>query len=205
MAWGGFDETVLNLGELDEVAGHHVGLVVAVKKLHVALEEQVGTGEGDVEVQLLEHLTLHLQDLLLGVRLISDVHKISQVWWVDLFILTGREKGGNAHQLELLSGNLGPLQVTIDQINRQEEGLIDKLKLEMDVDEPVDENGAHFLIDIGLLGHVAGLREKSALVGSEGTENFLGVWGDLLWDVAVAVVDVVHVVDGPKINFGGVE
>ena len=74
----------------------------------------------------------------------------------------------------------------------------------MHIDEPVDENGAHFLIDIALLGHVPGFWEEPSFVGSEAFEDFLGVWSDLLWDVAVAVVDVLHVVEGPKVDSGAV-
>jgi len=200
MAGGVLDQSVLDLGQFDEVAGHHVGLVVAVQELGVSLEEQVGTGEGDVEVQLLEHLSLHLENLLLGVSFVSHVDEISQIRWVDLLILAGGEKRGDSNQLKLLSADLSFLKIAVNEVHCQEQGLVDKLELEMDVDQPVDENRAHFLIDVGLLGHVTGLGKETSLVGSEALEDLFGVRSDLFWDMAISVVDVVHVVDGPKIN-----
>ena len=204
MAWGVLDQAVLDLGQFDEVASHHVGLLVVVEELGVSLEEQVGTGEGDVEPELLEHLAFHLQDLLLGVGFVGHIDEISEIRWVDLLVLARGEKRGNADQLELLPADLGFFEIAIDEVNGQEEGLVDELELQVDVDEPVDENGAHFLIDVCLLGHVAGLGEVTAFVGSEGSVDFLGVTSDFFWDIAVSVVDVVHVVNGPKIDYGRV-
>jgi len=99
-------EAVLDQSELDEVSGHHVGFLVGAEEFGESLEEEVRAREGDVEVEFFEHLALHLENLLLRVGLVSDVDKISQIRWVNFFILAGGEKRGDAHQLEFLPTHL---------------------------------------------------------------------------------------------------
>ena len=129
VAWSVLDETVLNLSELDEVASHHVGLLVNIHELGEPLKEQVGTGEGDVEVEFLEHLAFHLQDLLLGVGLVGHVDKVSEIWWVDLLVLAGGEEGSDTNELQLLPTHLGSFEVTVDEVNGQEKRFVDQLEL----------------------------------------------------------------------------
>ena len=55
-------------------------------QLDVTLEEIMRSWHGQFKRQYLEDQMLHTQNLLLGVRIVGDVHKFSNLWWINLFV-----------------------------------------------------------------------------------------------------------------------
>lgn len=120
-----------------------------------ALKEPVGRCSLDVEIKYTQHPMFLLQNLLLSVSVISDVYKVFHNRRIDLLILAGNKHGGYTHQLQLLSVDLFFLQVSIDKINSQVEALRYKLELQVNLYEPIDQNGAHAFINVNLVPHVS--------------------------------------------------
>ena len=154
MAWRIFDQSIFNQSQLNQISGHHVGLVVDLHKLSEPLQEQVRRGDSDVEVELFEHLTFHLKNLFFGISFVSDIDKVSQIWRIDFFILAGSEKCSDSDKLEFLSGDLSFFKISVNEIDSQEKRFVDQFELEMDINQPVDEDGSHLFIDVLLLAHV---------------------------------------------------
>lgn len=48
------------------------------------------------------------------------------------------------------------LTVSVNQVDGEEERLWEQFESEMDLNNPVDQNSPHFLIDVVLLTHVVG-------------------------------------------------
>ena len=113
-------EAILNQSKLNKVSSHHIGFFINPHQLWVTLEEQVRGGDSYVEVQRFENLSLHRENLLLGIGLIRHVHKISQVGRIDLFILTGNEHRSDTHELELLPAHFCLFEITINKIHGEE-------------------------------------------------------------------------------------
>ena len=54
--------------------------------------------------------SLHFPDLVFGVRIVCDVYKVSNLWWVHLFILRGQQHTSDPNQLEIGLGYIVYLQ-----------------------------------------------------------------------------------------------
>lgn len=67
-----------------------------------------------LEVQGIEHLRLHGQDLLARVRLVRDVHEVPHFRRVDLLVLGRQQHRRDAHQLQLLPHHHLALQEAVD-------------------------------------------------------------------------------------------
>lgn len=61
----------------------------------------------------------------------------------------------NTH-LEVLPGDHLLGEEAIDEVVREKEGFGHKLELEVHLNEPVDEDGAHLIVDVRLDEHVVG-------------------------------------------------
>ncbi len=77
--------------------------------------------------------------------------------------------------MQLLSVDLFFLEESIDKVYSQIERLRDKLKFEMYLNKPVDEDGSHFLVDVVLSLHVPWESNVLSLGLSQKVENFLGI------------------------------
>lgn len=55
------------------------------------------------------------------------------------------------------------LTVPVNQVDGEEERLWEQFESEMDLNNPVDQNSPHFLIDVVLLTHVVGRRKVFVL------------------------------------------
>ncbi len=57
-------------------------------KLNVTLEEVMRGWYGKFESQNFQNQMLHAQDLLLGVRVVGNVHEFANLRGIDLFVFT---------------------------------------------------------------------------------------------------------------------
>ena len=160
-------EVVALQGAVQDVAGELHDLLVGVGRLEIPDEEGVSTGDGDLVLQGLEDLLFHVDDLVTGVGTVADVDQIAQFRGVDLLVLGGDEEARHADELELGPFHLLPLEVAVDEVDRQVERLRHELELEMDLDQPIDEDGAHPLVDVGLVLHVRRSDGSGILLASE--------------------------------------
>ena len=166
-------------------------MLVRVGRLEVPNEEGVGGRDVDPVVELAEHLGLHLEYLLACVRPVADVDQVAELGGEDLLELGRDGQGRDAHELELGPGNLADVEVPVDDVHGQVERLGDQLELEVDLDEPVDEDRPHALVDEGLVVHVHVPGGLGRLAGREGGVVGGGVGRGADGIVLVALVDVV--------------
>ena len=60
--------------------------LAGTSKLNETLEEVMRGRHGKFESENFQNQVLHTQDLLLGVRVIGDVHELGNLWRIDLFV-----------------------------------------------------------------------------------------------------------------------
>ena len=146
---------VLLLRTLDEVRRKETRPRVRAGRLDVAVEEDERRRDGDAKFEGVEHVRLHLKDLLARIRAVSDVHEVPHLRRVDLLVLGGEEHRCHAHELQLLPLNDLLLEEAVDEIYRQVQRLWHELELQVDFCEPINENCAHLFIDVRLVDHVS--------------------------------------------------
>lgn len=128
--------------------------LVGVSGLEITNKESVGTGNGDIVLQGLEDLLFHFENVLLGVSLITDVDEVAEFRRVDLFVLGSNQKTSDTDQLKARTGDLFLLKETVNKVDGQVERFRHELEFQMDLDEPVDQDGAHAFVDVRLVFHV---------------------------------------------------
>merc|ERR1719336_1116170 len=144
--------------KLQSVLGERtVHAVAAVCLVHV-VDEVGGRGDSDLEVQGIEYNRLQVEDLPLGIRVVSDVRELVRFGWVNLLELGRDVQGDHAQQLELLPRNWLDRQVAVDDVHGEEERFPPQVVLHVHLHQPIDQDGAHLVIDIGLAVHVVRLR-----------------------------------------------
>ena len=73
-----------------------------------------------------------------------------------LLILASDEHCSDTDQLQVLPHDVLLREEPVDEVVREEERLRDELELEVHLNEPIDENRAHSIIDVALLAHIVG-------------------------------------------------
>lgn len=163
-------------GKLNQVTREIENEVVNLGYFAISLQEPESRCNLNVEIQNLEHLPFHIQYLFLCVCVVSYVHKVSHNRWIYLLILTCNQHRSNTNKLKFLSIDLLFFKVPVDQINSQVETFGDKLKLEMNFDQPINQNRSHLFIDVFLFSHVGGrnriIISRLTLCTPEPCENF---------------------------------
>mmetsp|Transcript_31396 Transcript_31396/g.74897 ORF Transcript_31396/g.74897 Transcript_31396/m.74897 type:complete len:221 (+) Transcript_31396:417-1079(+) len=119
-------------------------------------------GPAELEVQGPEHGHLHVQDILLAVGVVRDVHKVLDLGRVDLLELGGNEHGGHTAELELPPGHLPMRQVPVSEVHRHEQRLRPQAVLPRNLHKPINKNPPHLRVDLTLLCHIVwpGLEER---------------------------------------------
>ena len=111
-------------------------------------------GDRHLVLERLDHLLLHAEDLLLRVGLVRDVDQVLELRRVDLLVLAREEQRRHADELQVRPLDGRPEQVAVDEVHREVQRLGHELELEVHLDQPVDEDRAHLLVDVRLLPHV---------------------------------------------------
>jgi len=129
-------------------------LVVGFDDIEEASEEHVAGGDGQLELESGEDGAFHSHDFFAVVGVGSDGHAFSNSRGPHFFVLGGDPDGGDTDELELSAGNRSDGEVAIDNICSEVVSLRAELELEGDVDEPVDEDGAHLFVNFSLAAEV---------------------------------------------------
>ena len=108
-----------------------------------------------VEFECYQNRFLHLEDLLLRVGIVSDKNEVSELGDVDLLVLGRQEQSGHSNKLEPCSHDLCLFQITIDYVDGKKECLWLQLEAQVHLNDPIDKNATHLLIDVDLHAHVA--------------------------------------------------
>ena len=116
------------------------------------------------ELQCHEHVLFHRQDFLFRVRVVCNIHKVGNDGRVDLFVLGSYEHSGDTDQLQFVAVDRGRAQESVDQIHSKEESLLEQSKLQVHLNEPIDEDLTHRLIDVLLVVHVFSVRHRQLFI-----------------------------------------
>ena len=81
--------TVFLEGALGEVARQLHHSAISVGSFEVAAQERVHGGHGELVLESVHDLRLHLEDLLLVVGAVGDVHQVTDLRRVNFLILSG--------------------------------------------------------------------------------------------------------------------
>mmetsp|Transcript_5840 Transcript_5840/g.23927 ORF Transcript_5840/g.23927 Transcript_5840/m.23927 type:complete len:316 (+) Transcript_5840:400-1347(+) len=198
------EHAVVGQRALDDEGGEELELLVGVGSLEKARHELVRGGHSQVEAQGVEHVLLHAQDLLAGVSLVGDVHEVANLRRPDLLVLGREEHRRHTNQLEVLPGHHLLGEEAIDQVVGEEERFRHKLELQVHLNEPIDQDGAHLVVDVGLDAHVVGRNLGVGLDTEPVAEDVVDVLSDGKRVLAVQGVDVGHLLLGATLDVFGV-
>ena len=152
-------EPVLHETELQDVPGQgedrHGDPADAAVPPHVSVGERVT----QVEPDNLQHLPLHLHQLLSVVGVVTDVQEVVHKGRNPLVHLAGNQTGGGAHQLQLLLPHLLLGEVEVGHLDGGVESLVVQLEALLDLDQPVHQDGPHGLSDLLLQSDVVAHHE----------------------------------------------
>ena len=76
-------------------------LIASLCQTTEPLQESVARREGHRELQLVEDLILHFNDLLFGYGVVGDSQQVLELRWVYFFILAGDVQRCDAQALQL--------------------------------------------------------------------------------------------------------
>lgn len=193
------DHGILRKTKLHQKPGHHLQhrrdrllLLVRSSSLQQPNYENIRGRHREVELQCVEHVLLHGQHLVTRIGIVWDVHEVVHFGSPDFFILRSQEHGGDSHELQILPGDALDAEVSIDQVGRQKQRLRHKLEFEVHFDEPVNQNGAHFLVDVRLTRHVICWHATLNLRLTVETINIFNVLNHCQLVARVVLVDVRH-------------
>ena len=97
---------------------------------------------------------LCLTYLVARVGTVTYVNKVTKLGWVDFFVLGCNQQRCNPNQLQFRPSDFPPLEVAVDEINRQVERFRNKLELQVYLDKPINEYGPHAFVYVGLILHI---------------------------------------------------
>ena len=126
------------------------------------------------------------------VRTIANVHQVAKFRRIDLFVLGGDQEARHSDQLQLGPGNFHAFEAPVNEVDGQVQCLRDELEFQVDFDQPIDEDGAHPLVDVRLSFHVQGSDRRILFFFAVGCVHVFDVSRDTKRVVAVALVNVVQ-------------
>lgn len=160
---GTADEALVHEGDFEEVLGEGAGVNVVVVTARDAAEEGHGSRPAELKVELVKHKTLGLQNLLGKETIVDHEAHFLKRRAGDFLILCSNEQGCDAAQLELAERDDLDREETVDIVAGQEESLGAEVETGMDLDEPVQEDGAHGPLELILVVHVVGVGKHLVL------------------------------------------
>lgn len=69
---------------------------------------------------------------------------------VGFLVFCCNPQGSNAHKLKLIAVNHIVTEISVDDVDGDEKGLWMELVLEVDINEPIEEDNSHVFSNVGL-------------------------------------------------------
>ena len=107
------------------------------------------------EFECYQNVFLHLKDLLLRVRVVSDEYEVFELGDVNLFILGRQEQSCYRNELEPCAHDLRFFEIAVDYVYCKKQRLWLQLKAQVHLDDPINKDATHLLINVHLHAHVA--------------------------------------------------
>jgi hypothetical protein len=85
--------------QLTQLLGSHLGLLVQVEHFDLPVYKFQDGRDCEVELQCIQYVHFHVQHIVLGLRLVGDLDKVSHLWRIDLLLFACYKHTGDAYQL----------------------------------------------------------------------------------------------------------
>ena len=157
-------ELDFNQGQIEEVTSvkEDAGLV-DIYSMAVVLQECLRWRTVDVELDRLQDLALHLQNLLRVIEPVRELDEVVHHGRVNLLELTGDPERCDTEQLELAQSDVFFTQVPINDVNSDKERFGAHFAFNLKVDQPIYKSFPVLGVDMGLTAHIVGIRLVLAL------------------------------------------
>ena len=131
---------------------------------------------------------------MLAERAVRDKDKVIEFRHVDLLVLRCNQKCRHCDKLQLSAHDLSLFEVAVNDIDREVQGLRHKVESQVYLDDPINKDSSHLLIDINLLAHVADSRQILLFFSLlHVPQNRTQVLSDLLHIILISPVDILTV------------
>mmetsp|Transcript_63340 Transcript_63340/g.133582 ORF Transcript_63340/g.133582 Transcript_63340/m.133582 type:complete len:298 (+) Transcript_63340:831-1724(+) len=138
-----------------------------------------------LELEDAQEGAFQVEDFLLCARILRDVDQEVGRGRIPLFELRCNVQCYDAHELKTLPDDLSLGEVSVEQLHCQEKSALGHLPSPLDFDQPVDEDGSHLGVDVGLAVDAGGCHHVLSLLIKEGAQHVLDILIGLLCVVAV--------------------
>ena len=140
-----FEQTGIEKGNFLDVLGKEEDLIVIShggRQLAEALEESVGRGRGNLELNLHQHVEFHLKNFGPGEFVLTHGEQVFEFRRVNFFVLGGNEQRSHAENVQLAFLNLLETEVLVDQKHCDIQSFRPQSELAVHVDNPLNQKGA---------------------------------------------------------------
>mmetsp|Transcript_15432 Transcript_15432/g.42428 ORF Transcript_15432/g.42428 Transcript_15432/m.42428 type:complete len:262 (+) Transcript_15432:335-1120(+) len=140
-----------------------------------AIEEVRGRWHADVKRKRRQHGALHLQNVVLRIRVVGDVSEFGNFGRSNLLEFGRNEHCNDADELKALPYDGRECHVAIDEVDREVQRLGPKAILHVDLDEPIHKDRPHRAVGLFLQLHVIRSGHVGPLLVEHVAEYFLRV------------------------------
>lgn len=149
---------------LEDHQGHlEQGLILDLVLEDDRVEGIEGGHEDQVEVELEEDLSFHVQNVHFGIDVFTQVLEVFQLRGINVFKLGGDQKGRDSYQLQLAPRDIVFAQKTVKKVDCQKKCPSLQVEFLLDFQQPVDQNAPHLVVDFQLV--VEGIQRLVLMLG----------------------------------------
>ena len=123
------EKSPLQAHSLNQILGNGPSLDVVSVGFADPAQEMDGVGVTQIPIKCLEHILLHLENLVLGVSVFSTVKKLCDRRCDDLLKLRSDKEAGEPHQLEFGQGYDANREEAVDGVDGEEKSLGDQMEM----------------------------------------------------------------------------
>ena len=123
------EKSPLQAHSLNQILGNGPSLDVVSVGLADPAQEMDRVGVTQIPIECLEHISLRLENLILGVSVFGMVKKLCDRWCDDLLELRSDKEAGEPHQLEFGQGYDVNGEEVVDGVDGEEKSLGDQMEM----------------------------------------------------------------------------
>ena len=123
------EKSPLQAHSLNQILGNGPSLDVVSVGLADPAQEMDRVGVTQIPIECLEHISLRLENLILGVSVFGMVKKLCDRWCDDLLELRSDKEAGEPHQLEFGQGYDVNGEEAVDGVDGEEKSLGDQMEM----------------------------------------------------------------------------